>query len=110
LIQPIRQICGRFFLLFCLCLASCEQKHELNEIVADTVEVLETNVPLWYQSANGKKNRVIATLHHGDRFYLRGEGFGKDYKYFDVQLMSGEKGFLFYDGREPQFRRIETGK
>jgi hypothetical protein len=96
------------YILLCLWLAGCGQKPVLTEVISERMEVLEAPFPLWYGSPDPNHNRVIATLHRGERFYFRGEDFGKDYKYFDVQLLSGKKGYVIYEGGgEPQFRKIE---
>ena len=94
-------------MLLCLSLASCGQKPALTEVLSETMEVVEAPFPLWYPSTNPQKNRVIATLHRGERFFLRGEDYGKDYKYFEVQLLDGRNGYVIYEGGgRPEFRRV----
>jgi hypothetical protein len=96
---------------FCMVLSAlltgCGQKPVLTEVLTERMEVLEAPSPLWYGSPDPHKNRVIATLRRGERFYLRGEDFGKDYKYFEVLLMSGKKGYVIYEGGGLQFRKVE---
>jgi hypothetical protein len=106
--RNVTGIIGQCCVLACIWLAGCDRKLVLTEVLSEQMEVVEAPFPLGYPSSNPQKNRVIATLHRGDRFYFRGEEFGKDYKYFDVQLLSGEKGYVMYEGGgEPQVRRVE---
>ncbi|HEV2804009.1 MAG TPA: hypothetical protein VGW57_03665 [Chthoniobacterales bacterium] len=99
-----------FLLLLCLLFAGCGRRGAMTEVTAEQITVLESPVPLWYPSTNPQKNRVIGTLHRGDRFYLLGEDFGKDYKYFNVELLSGQKGYVIYEGGGPMFQTVEKKK
>lgn len=106
--ENITRMIIRFWcILLCLWLASCGQKPRLMEVFSEEMEVVEAPFPLGYPSTNPQKNRVIVTLHRGERFYLRGEDFGKDYKYFDVELLSGQRGYVIYGGGRPMFRKVE---
>jgi hypothetical protein len=106
----------RFYcVLLCVWLAGCDQKPVLTEVLSEKMEVVESPYPLGYPSTSPQKNRVIATLHRGERFYLRGEDFGKDYKYFEVELLNGQKGYVNLRGRRtarvPKARReVEAPK
>jgi hypothetical protein len=99
----------RFYcVLLCVWLAGCGQKPVLTEVLSEKMEVVEAPYPLGYPSTSPQKNRIIATLHRGERFYLRGEDFGKEYKYFEVELLDRKKGFVIYEGGgRPEFRRID---
>jgi hypothetical protein len=96
--------------LLCVLLAGCGEKSVLTEVITEHIDVVEAPFPLGYPSTNPQKNRLIATLHRGERFYLRGEKFGKDYKYFSVELLSGQKGYIIYEGGGAMFRNVEEKK
>jgi hypothetical protein len=101
---------GILCLVICFSLTGCDQQRRLKEVLTDQMVVLESPYPLDYPSTNPQKNRVIAKLHHGEQFYLRGEDFGKDYKYFKVELLSGQKGYVIYEGGGSMFQTVERKK
>jgi hypothetical protein len=104
----IRPIIQHGCILLCVWLTGCGPKPVLTEVVIEQIDVLEAPTPLGYPSTNPQKNRIIATLRRGERFYLRGEEFGKDYKYFNVELLSRQKGYVIYEGGgAAMFRKIE---
>lgn len=91
-------------LLLCLFLAGCDRK-VLSEVLLDSVDVVEEPYPLGYPSSNPVKNRVIATLHQGERLLVGEEDYGKDYAYCAVKLLSGQSGYVILTSRR-MFRKI----
>jgi len=64
------------------------------ELVADgPVAVMREPYPSGYPAIT---NSVVATLHHGERLKVKTEGYGKDFKYYQVALPSGGSGYIIY--------------
>jgi hypothetical protein len=83
----------------------------LAEVVAEHLEVLEAPFPLGYPSTNPQKNRVIHTLYRGDRFYYCGEEVDKDFGYYTVRLLNGQKGYIIGDSRlGTMFRMVKSDR
>ena len=69
-------------------------------VADDPLNVLEKPYPIGYPSSNPMPNRVVAVLPAGHRAKVKGDGYGKDFKYYEVALPTGETGYLIVgDGR-----------
>jgi hypothetical protein len=93
-------------LLLCLLLAGCDRK-VLSEVLLDSVDVVQEPFPPGYPSSNPVKNRVIATLRRVERLHVGEEDYGKDYAYYAVKLLSGQKGYVIFTSRR-MFRRVDS--
>jgi hypothetical protein len=78
-------------------MAGCSSR-VLSEVVVDQIDVVDAPFPPGYPSSNPRK---IATLHHGERVYVRGQDYGKDYMYYTVELANGQRGYVIYNGQWP---------
>lgn len=95
-----------WFVLLCILLVGCGQRPVLMEVISEKIDVVEAPFPLGYPSTNPQKNRIIATLRRGERFYLRGEVVEKDYGYYEIDLLSGKRGYVIGDSRlSPMFQK-----
>ena len=72
-------------------LASCSG----SSIVAEgPVPVLEKPYPIGYPSSGPLPNSIVGTLGAGTRVRVRREGYGKDFKYYEVAIPGGDIGFV----------------
>jgi Bacterial SH3 domain len=85
LIQTVIRIC------FVLALA-CTPSPTL--VADDTVTVLEKPSPLDYPSTHPIPNSVIATLAKGQRVKVKGDGYEKDFRWYEVVLSDGRRGYV----------------
>jgi hypothetical protein len=71
------------------------------EVAVDQIDVVDQPFPADYPSSRPVKPRTIATLHRGDRVYVRDQEAEKDYMYYTVELVDGRRGYVIFAGDWP---------
>jgi hypothetical protein len=80
-----------FFAVMASSLMACHS----SMLVADgSVDVLSAPCPAGYPSTNPKPNSVVVTLSPGQRLKVKGEGYGKDFKHYELSLPAGVSGYV----------------
>ena len=71
------------------------------EVTAERVDVVDQPFPPNYPSSRPVNPRTIATLHRGDRIFVRAQAVDKDFMYYTVELSNGQRGYVIFSGEWP---------
>ncbi|MFL6589493.1 MAG: hypothetical protein ACJ8M4_04910 [Chthoniobacterales bacterium] len=79
------------------------------EVAVEQVDVVDQPYPANYPASAPINPRTVATLHRGDRVYVRDQRAEKDFMYYAVELQNGQRGYVIFSGEWPFRQRSFFG-